>query len=300
MVGHRKGCRMEDHLIRVVSPDGMFRAAAAVSTQLVRTVCEKQQTDLTATIALGRLLTGGALLGSLLKGKQRLALVMEGNGPLGKISVEADAEGRVRGTIRNPVTNLPPVGGRFDVAGAIGRAGFLHVWKDLGLKKAYQSMVQLQSSEVAEDLAWYLTSSEQVPSSLGLGVELDIEGRVAVAGGFLVQTLPHADADAVESLSQRIKDLPPTTTMLKQGLAPTEILAEIFASPAFTVQQQTPLQFYCPCSQQQIEQMLLGLGRKELVSLTEEQNPVEVVCEYCRHHYQFSREQMNKLIETAK
>ena len=291
---------MEDHLIRVVSPDGLFRAAAAVSTELVRTVCEKQQTDITATVALGRLLTGGALLGCLLKGKQHLALVMEGNGPLGKVSVEADAEGRVRGTVRNPIANLPPVGGRFDVAGAVGRAGFLHVWKDLGLKSPYQSMMQLQSSEVAEDLAWYLTHSEQVPSSLGLGVELDSEARVDVAGGFLVQALPPGDSHQIEILSKRIKELPPTTSLLKQGMTPKEILAQIFSGGEFHVQQQTPLQFYCPCNQQQIEDMLLGLGRKELISLREEQNPVEIVCEYCRQQYHFNREQMGKLIEMAK
>ncbi|SDZ75434.1 molecular chaperone Hsp33 [Desulfuromusa kysingii] len=291
---------MEDYLLRVVSPDGMFRAAATVSTQLVRTVCEKQQTDYTATVALGRLLTGGALLGCLLKGEQRLALVMEGNGPLGKVSVEADARGRVRGTVRNPVAGLPPVAGRFDVAGAIGRAGFLHVWKDLGLKKPYQSMLQLQSSEVAEDLAWYLTSSEQVPSSLGLGVELDVDGRVAVAGGFLVQTLPNADSDKVDLLSERIKALPPTTTLFKQGMNPAEILGEIFSSADFSIEQQIPLQFYCPCNQQQIEKMLLGLGAEELRSLTEENDPVEVVCEYCRHHYRFNRKQMSELIEMAK
>ncbi|MFK5925991.1 MAG: Hsp33 family molecular chaperone HslO [Desulfuromusa sp.] len=291
---------MQDHLVRVVSPDGLFRAAAAVTTELVRTICEKQQTDFTATVALGRLLTGGALLGCLLKGKQRLALSVEGNGPLGKMSVEADAEGRIRGTVRNPITGLPPVGERFDVAGAVGKAGFLHVWKDLGLKNPYQSMVQLQSSEIAEDLAWYLTSSEQVPSSLGLGVELDSEGQVAVAGGFLVQSLPPGDSKQIEILSERIKGLPPTTTMLRQGLTPTEILARIFSDAKFHVQQQIPLYFHCPCNQQQIEKMLIGLGSQELISLREEQDPVEVVCEYCRHHYRFNREQMNKLIEMAK
>ena len=291
---------MQDHLIRVVSPDGLFRAAAAVTTDLVRTICEKQQTDITATVALGRLLTGGALLSCLLKGQQRLALSIEGNGPLGKMSVEADAAGKIRGTIRNPIANLPPVGERFDVAGAVGKAGFLHVWKDLGLKSPYQSMVQLQSSEIAEDLAWYLTSSEQVPSSLGLGVELDLEGQVAVAGGFLVQSLPPGNSEQVEVLSERIKGLPPTTSLLRQGLTPTEILTRIFSDADFHIQQETSLQFSCPCNQQQIEQMLIGLGRQDLTSLMEEQGSVAVICEYCRHHYQFNREEVSKLLEMAK
>ena len=291
---------MQDHLVRGVSPDGLFRAAAAVTTGLVSAICEKQQTDLTATVALGRLLTGGALLSCLLKGRQRLALSVEGNGPLGKMSVEADVEGNVRGTIRNPIAGLPPVEGRFDVVGAIGKAGFLHVWKDLGLKKPYQSMVQLQSSEIAEDLAWYLTSSEQVPSSIGLGVELDSAGQVAVAGGFLVQSLPPGDAEKIETLSERIKKLPPTTSMLRQGLSPAEILTRIFGSDGFHVQQEVPLQFSCPCSQQQIENMLIGLGSQELNSLIEEEEPVEVICEYCRNHHVFNREQMSKLIKIAK
>ncbi len=291
---------MTDYLIRVVSPDGLFRAAAAITTDLVTTICEKQQTDLTATVALGQLLTGGALLSCLLKGEQRLALLVEGNGPLGKLSVEADAKGRVRGTVRNPIAGLPPDGDRFDVTGAIGRAGFLHVWKDLGLKKPYQSMVQLQSSEIAEDLAWYLTSSEQIPSSLGLGVELDADGQVAVAGGFLVQSLPPGDADQVELLVERIKKLPPTTSMLRQGLSPVDILARIFGSAEFQVEQKNPLNFFCPCTQQQIEQMLIGLGRQELISLRDEENPVAVVCEYCRKDYRFGREQVDKMIKLAK
>ena len=268
---------------------------AAVTTGLVREICHQQQTDITATVALGRLLTGGALLGCLLKGKQRLALMVEGNGPLGKLSVETDAEGRVRGTIRNPVAGLPPKGDRFDVAGAIGRAGFLHVWKDLGLKEPYQSMVQLQTSEIGEDLAWYLTSSEQVPSSVALGVELDAEGEVAAAGGLLIQSLPPGDAQQVEAVIDKLRQLPPTTSLLRQGLTPAEILRQVFGAVGFSVQAEVPLRFHCPCDERQIIEMLKGLGSDELRKLAEEQEQVEVVCEYCRKQYHFNREQVTQL-----
>jgi molecular chaperone Hsp33 len=287
---------MQDHLVRVVSSDGLLRGVAAVTTGLVTDICQKQQTDLTATVALGRLLTGGALLGCLLKGQQRLALMVEGNGPLGKLSVETDAAGRVRGSIRNPLAGLPPKADRFDVAGAIGKAGFLHVWKDLGLKAPYQSMVQLQSSEVAEDLAWYLTSSEQIPSSVALGVELNSEGQVAAAGGLLVQALPPGDEQRVDLLVERLQQLPPITSLLRQGLAPAKILGQLFGDLEFRVQAEVPLLFHCPCTQNQIEQMLVSLGADELQALADEQQQVEVTCEYCRKSYLFPREELFALM----
>ena len=287
---------MKDHLVRVVSKDGLLRGVVADATQLVREISTAQKTDLTATVALGRLVTGGAILGCLLKGNQRLALMIEANGPLRRLSVEADANGRVRGTIVQPHANLRPKEGRFDVAGAIGRAGFLHVWKDLGLKSPYQSMVQLQSSEVAEDIAWYLTTSEQVPSSLGLGVELDQQGQVACAGGFLVQTLPPGDAGQVDSLVERLKELPPVTTMLRSGMKPLAIAGKLFGEVDFVVQEETPLSFFCPCRREQIEAMLIGLGKDELKSLATEQEIVNVTCEYCRKDYSFDRNAMEALL----
>ena len=287
---------MKDHLVRVVSKDGLLRGVVADTTRLVQEITTAQQTDITATVALGRLVSGAAILGCLLKGSQRLALMMEGNGPLRKLSVEADANGRVRGTIVQPVAGLPPKDDRFDVAGAIGKAGFLHVWKDLGLKSPYQSMVQLQTSEVAEDIAWYLTSSEQVPSSLGLGVELDLQGAVACAGGFLIQALPPGDAGQVERLIERLNELPPVTTMLKEGMTPLVIAEKLFGEVDFVVQEETPLTFFCPCQQTQIETMLMSLGKEELTSLMKEQEVVEVTCEYCRKAYQFDREAMKTLI----
>lgn len=291
---------MHDQLVRVVSRDGLLRGTVAVTTELVTQICERQQTDLTATVALGRLLTGGALFGGLLKGSQRLALMVEGNGPLGRMSVETDAAGRLRGTLRNPVAGLPPKDDRFDVAGAIGKAGFLHVFKDLGLKEPYQSMVQLQTSEIGDDLAYYLTTSEQVPSAIGLGVELDTDGAVAAAGGFLVQALPPGDDQQIASLVERIGGLPPVTSMLRQGMAITDILKEIFGDVDFHVLQETPLAFHCPCSRDYIAQMLVGLGGDELRSMQEEQGQAEVTCEYCRQGYTFDAAGLGELLKASQ
>jgi molecular chaperone Hsp33 len=238
-------------------------------------------------------------MGCLLKGAQRLALRVEGNGPLGNLSVETDATGRVRASVRHPVANLPPRDDRFDVSGAIGRAGFLHVWKDLGLKEPYHSMVQLQSSEIGDDLAYYLTTSEQLPSSVALGVEMAADGMVAVAGGFIVQAMPPGDAEQTRRLEKQLRQLPPTTTLLKLGKSPAEVLSELFQGLPFAVQQKLQLQFHCPCHREQIEGVLIGLGHQELQSLLEEQGQAQVTCEYCKEVYDFDREQLQQLLEES-
>lgn len=286
---------MQDHLVRVVTEDGQLRAAAADTTELVREICARQQADITATVALGRLLTGAALMGCLLKGNQRLALMVEGNGPLGRLMVETDAAGNIRGKVQKPVAGLPPREGRFDVSGAVGRAGFLHVLKDLGLKEPYRSMVQLQSSEIGEDLAWYLTHSEQVPSCVALGVELDADGQVAAAGGFLVQALPPGDEEQLELLEATLAELPPTTSLLREGLLPEQILGQVLAPQSFALQQRTSLSFNCPCSQAQIAGVLAGLGNEELDAMINEQDGAEVTCEYCRESYRFSSADLTAL-----
>lgn len=286
---------MQDHLVRVVTEDGQLRAAAADTTQLVAEICRRQQADLTATIALGRLLTGAALMGCLLKGRQRLALMIEGNGPLGRLMVETDADGSIRGKLQNPIAGLPPRGDRFDVAGAVGRAGFLHVIKDLGLKEPYRSMVQLQSSEIGDDLAWYLTHSEQVPSCVAVGVELDSQGEVAAAGGFLVQALPPGDQKNLNVLEEDLGAMPPTTSLLRQGVDPAALLEKLLSGQRFSMQQRTELKFNCPCSRRQIGEMLTGLGNKELDAMILEQDGAEVACDYCREVYLFNRVELEAL-----
>lgn len=276
---------MSDHMIRALTNDGQIRVSVAVTTQLVEEVRRRQQTDPTATVAVGRLATAAALMGSLLKGNQRTGLTVEGNGPLKRLQAETDAHGRVRASIKVPQADLPPKDGRFDVAGAVGHAGFLHVVKDLDLKDPYRGMVQLVSSEIAEDLAYYFTTSEQTPSSVALGVELGQQAEVAVAGGFLVQLMPGADESIADQLADRLAALPPTTTLLRQGESPATIVAQVLEGFSYRDLGSTPLQFACNCSQQQIHGLLRTLGGEELDRIIAEDGEAEVVCEYCKEAY---------------
>jgi len=283
---------MADQLIRVLSGDGHLRAMAASTRDLVEELRRRHGTDPTATVALGRLASGTALLGSLLKGDQRLALMIEGNGPLQRLSAETDAGGHLRASIRNPVSGLPLTEQGFPVAAAIGHAGFLHVVKDLELKEPYRSLVQLSSSEVAEDLAWYLTSSEQVPSSVALGVLLRADGSVEAAGGLLVQAMPGCPDELLVALEDRLRGLPPVTTLLREGLAPEAIIAKAFAQLPYQVKAAIPLEFRCSCSLRQIVAMLRGLGADERRELAQRSEATEVTCEYCRAVYRFTPEEL--------
>ena len=287
---------MSDHLIRVLTLDGAVRVSVAATTLLVEEVRRRQQTDPTATVAIGRLATAAALMGSLLKGQQRIGLTIEGNGPLQRLQAEADAHGCVRATVKVPVAGLPPRDGRFDVAGAVGRAGFLHVVKDLGLKDPYRSMVQLVSSEIAEDLAYYFTTSEQTPSSVALGVELGAQAQVAAAGGFLVQLMPDADEALAERLEERLGNFTPTTTLLRQGLSPEAITARLLADFPYHTLETTPLSFTCTCSQQQTLSMLRTLGADELNQLIEQAGEAQVTCEYCKEIYTVDAKTLQKLL----
>lgn len=276
---------MSDHMIRTLTLDGAIRVSVAATTALVEEVCRRQQTDPTASVAIGRLATAAALMGSLLKGQQRIGLTIEGNGPLKRLQAETDAHGQVRATLKVASAELPPRDGRFDVAGAIGNAGFLHVVKDLDLKEPYRGMVQLVSSEVAEDLAYYFTTSEQTPSSVALGVELGQQAEIVAAGGFLVQLMPGADEALADRLAERIGNLPPTTTMLRQGLSPAEIIDRLLEDFPYQTLETTKLSFACSCSQQQTLRLLRSLGAEELDQLIEEVGEAHVTCEYCKESY---------------
>jgi molecular chaperone Hsp33 len=286
---------MEDYLVRIITKDGSARALACVTTNLVNEVCRRHGTYPTASAALGRALTGGGLMGGLLKTGQRVALKFAGDGPLKKIVVEAESNGLVRGYVGVPEVDLPLKNGKLDVAGALGKTGLLRVAKDLRMKEPYQGLVQLYTGEIAEDIAYYFVESEQIPSAVALGVFVAPDGTIAAAGGFLIQSLPSVNEDVINRLIERVEILPPITELWRRGKTPEEVLEDLFNDIPFTVLEKYTLAFKCSCSRERVEKALITLGRKELASLIEEDEETRVTCEYCRESYGFGREELTRL-----
>lgn len=288
---------VSDYLVRIISKAGNVRALGCTTTDLVNNLVRRHDTWPTASAALGRALTGGALFGALLKTGQRVALKFEGNGPLQKILIEADSNGAVRGCVGRPHVHLAEKQGKLDVAGALGLAGFLTVTKDLGLNEPYRSTVQLFSSEIAEDLALYLTESEQIPSAVGLGVFVDTDNTVAAAGGFLIQALPPVDNEVIDRLMERIASLPPLSEQLRSGMTPETLLELLFDGIPYDVLEKRSLAFSCSCTREKIERVLLSMGREEVAEMLEQQEEVVVDCEFCREQYLFTDADLRLLLE---
>ncbi len=290
---------MTDYLVRAISDKANVIGLASVTTGLVEEARRIHGTSRTASAALGRALTGGLLMGALLKKGQRLALKFEGNGPLKKIIVEADHDGTVRGFVGVPETEVPFKDEKLNVSGALGNQGLLTVIKDLGLKEPYQGVVNLLSGEIGEDIAFYYSESEQIPSAVGLGVFVEPDGKVSAAGGFLVQTLPPAEAKMVDRLIENIRKIPRVTEFFRDGKTPEALLADLFSGATCHVLGKTPLFFRCRCGQERVEKILVALGKVELRKMIEEQGRAEVTCEFCRTRYHFSREELENLLLEA-
>lgn len=290
---------MADQIVRALCLSGGIRVLVCDASVLAREICTLQQTSATASIALSRGVAGGALMGALLKDGQRTALKFEGNGPLRKMIIEADSDGAVRGCVGNPDADLEAVNGKWNVAGLIGRAGFLTVSKDLGVGgRPYQGVVQLVSSEVGEDLAYYLTDSEQTPSAVGLGATLSEEGLIAVCGGFLVQALPKADDGEIEIIMARIAELPALSRLLEAGGA-EGVIRELFGDIPYTVLESHEIFFRCGCGMEKVERALLTLGADTLRDMRSKENGAEVSCEFCRKAYHLGATELDALIIQA-
>lgn len=283
---------MADCIERVIAEDGRFFGVACNTTELVNEGCRRHDVGPLAAAALGRALTGAALLAALMKDGQSLLLRFEGNGPLKNILAEAGYDGWVRGYVAEPHAELPLIDGELDVAGGAGHAGVLTVTKTISVGQTYSGTIPLQSSTIGEDIAWYLAQSEQTPSTVGVTVSLLPDGTVAAAGGFLIQSLPPAEEAHLFCLEEGISALPPLSTLLAGGVPPGEILSRIFNAVPHRTIDHKELQYQCNCSRRKMEGALLSLGRDDLCKLATERDECEVRCEFCRQKYIFTAKEL--------
>jgi len=282
----------------VVAGEDVY-GVAAVTTTMVQQAQRIHGACPTAAAALGRLPTGGALMGCLLKEPaHRITLQITCKGPIQKIHVEADGAGHVRGYVAQPVVNLPSRHGKLDVGGAVGR-GVLHVINDLGLGEPYSGAVPLVSGEIAEDLATYCLRSEQIPSAVSLGVFVRPDHLVAAAGGFLIQFHATIAEDLVEHIEQALAATPAATTLVQEGYTPQEMLQRALGGlPLQVLRHVTPL-WACDCSRTRVSQTLVALGAHELQQLIAEQQDVQVHCEFCTTEYVFTPQELEQLLHEA-
>ncbi len=292
---------MNDYIVRATAANAQIRAFACTSRETVETARAHHHTTPVVTAALGRLLTGGAMMGVMLKGeKDVLTLQVHAGGPMKGMTVTADAFGRVKGYPENPYVDLPlNEKGKLDVAGAVG-VGFMNVIKDLGLKEPYVGQTVLQTSEIAEDLTFYFATSEQVPSSVGLGVLVGKDYHVAQAGGFIVQLMPFAEDKVIDKLEENLKDVDSVTKLLEQGLTPEQILEKILEGLDVEFTDKVPLNFTCDCSKSRVEKVLISVGKKDLQSMIDDGEPIEVNCHFCNTNYIFDVNELKDIYKKSK
>ena len=291
---------MTDYIVRATAANNQIRAFAATTKETVEAARQAHNTSPVATAALGRLLTGGAMMGSMMKNdSDMLTIQIKGDGPIGGLTVTADSKGNVKGYVEHPEVMLPPnAQGKLDVAGALG-IGLISVIKDMGLKERYVGQTILQTSEIAEDLTYYFATSEQVPSSVGLGVLMEHDNTVKQAGGFIVQLMPFVDDDVVDRLEANIKKISSVTSMLDKGMTPEEILEEVLDGFEVEVKDTMPAQFYCNCTKERVEKAIISIGKKDIQEMIEDGKPIEVNCHFCGKSYEFSVEELKTLIKKA-
>ena len=292
---------MNDYIIRATAANDQIRAFAAVTTEMVETAREHHNTSPVATAALGRLLTAGAMMGSMMKGeKDVLTLQIKAGGPLQGITVTADSQGNVKGYVGNPDVCIPANSkGKLDVAGAVG-PGFLTVIKDMGLKEPYSGQVMLQTCEIAEDLTYYFATSEQVPSAVGLGVLMNKNNTVRQAGGFIVQLMPFAEESTIAKLEENVQKITSVTNLLEEGHTPESLLEKVLEGFDMEINEKVPTEFYCNCSRERVEKALISIGRKELNEMIQEGKSIEMNCHFCNKNYEFTVEELKEILRKCK
>ena len=292
---------MSDYMVRATAADGAIRAFAVTSKELVEEAKNRHGTCPIMTAALGRLLSAGVMMGSMMKGeKDLLTLQIQGDGPGGGLTVTADASGHVKGYPHVAVIDLPVNDqGKLNVGGAMGN-GTLRVIKDLGLKEPYIGQAALQTGEIAEDLTYYFAVSEQVPSSVGLGVLMNKDNTVRQAGGFIIQLMPFVEDEVIEKLENNLKSLEPVTTMLDRGFTPERMLEEVLQGFEVTVNDTMPVSFYCNCSKERVTKALISIGADKMQEMIDDGEPVSINCHFCNTDYTFEIDELKEIVRCSK
>ncbi len=289
---------MTDYIVRATAADSQIRAFAITSRELVEKARLCHNTSPVVTAALGRLLSGGAMMGVMMKGEDDLMTVqVKGSGPVRGLTVTADSKGNVKGYPEEPDVILPAnQNGKLDVAGAVG-SGILKVIKDMGLKEPYVGQVALQTSEIAEDLTYYFAVSEQVPSAVGLGVLMEKNNTVKQAGGFIIQLMPFAEEKLIAGLEEKIAAVISVTDLLEQGFTPEMLLEHILGEFGLEITERIPAGFHCNCSKERVEKVIASIGKKDIQEMIDEGEPIEVKCHFCNTAYEFTPEELAKIIK---
>ena len=292
---------MGDYIVRATAADNQIRAFAATTRELVEKARLAHNTSPVATAALGRLLTGGAMMGVMMKGeKDVLTIQVKGDGPIGGLTVTADSQGHVKGYVDNPEVMLPANAlGKLDVGGAVGH-GMLRVIKDMGLKEPYVGQVALETGELGDDLTYYFATSEQVPSSVGLGVLMEKDNTVKQAGGFIIQLMPFAEEETISKLEHNLSLINSVTALLDQGMTPEQLLERVLDGLDVEITDRMPCSFTCNCSKERVEKALISIGKKELQEMIDEDKPIEVNCHFCGKTYKFDVDELKKMEKKSR
>ena len=287
---------MNDYIVRATAADHSIRAFAITSKNIVEEARKDHNTSPVITAALGRLLSGAAMMGTMMKGEKDLLTVeIQCQGPAQGLTVTADSAGHVKGFPRVADVELPPNAlGKLDVGGALG-LGVMSVIKDMGLKEPYVGQIALQTGEIAEDLTYYFATSEQVPSAVGLGVLVDVDGSVKQAGGFIIQLMPFTPDEVVDRLEKKIQQIDSVTQMLDRGLTPEQILDEILGEFGLEITEKTDTRFHCDCSKERVSRALSTLSKKDLDGIIADGEDIEVKCQFCNTAYKFTVDELKEM-----
>ncbi|MFU0791281.1 Hsp33 family molecular chaperone HslO [Virgibacillus proomii] len=292
---------MKDFIIKATAYDDKVRAYAALSTHTVEEARRRHDTWATASAALGRTLTITAMMGAMLKGEDTITTKVIGNGPIGAIIADANANGQVRGYVTNPHVDFELNSqGKLDVARAVGTEGNISVIKDLGLRDFFTGEVPIISGEISEDFTYYFSNSEQIPSAVGAGVLVNPDHSILAAGGFIVQLMPDASEEVVEQLEEQIQAFPAISALIREGNKPEQILQRLFGDQEMKLLESIPLEFRCRCSKERVERAIIGLGEAEIQNMIDEDHGAEASCHFCNHTYHFTEEELINLKEQAK